>query len=466
MRGPYRLRSGVLVSVVVVPLIGFTSVAAATSPSAQGRSDLIAGNHADAAPAAAHAGGPADGPRGGPAPAHAGPTDASSNGWPTHCLDRVPRSPADYQEVFDHRTDGWAGADGAGPIKLPDGRVLWMFGDTLAGQVDENNALRPGWNMPHNSFQLQDGRCFTPLIGGTQDNPSSYMPDEDGMVFWPAGGYVDQSVEPAVLRMVSTGICIEPDGWRACEMRVHTMSLPDLEVMSVDPVPFDATVPDMPAFGFWVFHDKGMVYLYGPGGGFQAGGPSEDGQYPPGIYLARVRAERLVDGPWEYWTGSGPKPWSRDVGKADALSFDEPANPRDLSIGGVVRWGAGYLLTGKMGYLWVFGTEVYGWYSESPAGPWKVVRVDGEPADLVPEDVSFPQGRWIYGGFLVTNVPGTSPRKPMVVFSTNGLGCDGEEFPCTPDNDIGLNVLLYGPHLYTPRNLPPWTGPKATEDDS
>lgn len=386
--------------------------------------------------------------------AHAAETESVDDAlsWPTHCLDEVPDSPADYQEAFDHRTGGWAGADGAWPIHLPDDRIMWLFGDTLMGEIDENNALLPGAHFLR-SVQIQDGNCFTPMTRGTLEEPTSFFPDLDGVAFWPSGGYVDTSVSPPVLRVVSSGVCNPPEGWLTCTVKIHTLSLPDFDVLSVDPVPYDPEARNMPRIGAQFFRDGEYIYLEGPAGGFQRDGHTGRAPFDEGTYVARIPADQLADrSAWRYWTGDEDHPWTRALHRANPIEFDDPEYPEHIPPGGIIRWGDGYLRTGKRGWLWVFGTPVYAWTSDSPAGPWTLVRgADGEPVDLVP-DVTFPQTRMNYGGFLVTNVPGTSPTDPMLVFSTNGLGC--ADVPCTPDNEISLNMMLYGPHFYPPAGLP------------
>ncbi len=42
----------------------------------------------------------------------------------------------DWDKIFT-RSEGWTGADGAGTVTLPDGRLLWMFGDTWIGRVEQ-----------------------------------------------------------------------------------------------------------------------------------------------------------------------------------------------------------------------------------------------------------------------------------------------------------------------------------------
>ena len=48
-----------------------------------------------------------------------------------------------FQANFEH-TQGWLGADGAYSIPMPDGRVLWLFSDTITGRIGEDGSLQPG----------------------------------------------------------------------------------------------------------------------------------------------------------------------------------------------------------------------------------------------------------------------------------------------------------------------------------
>lgn len=202
--------------------------------------------------------------------------------------------------------------------------------------------------------------------------------------------------------------------------------------------------------GRMLLRDGTWTYLYGDAAGLRCTRDPQGG-YPTGRYVARVRTDRLTTAPWTYWDGGT---WNTDVRAAVAMTFDGLTRPDDPWLQGVVRYGSGYLATGKTGALAVYGPQVYAWRAAGPAGPWQQITGGGRPVDLVPSGVTFPQGRLIYGGRLVMDAPGTSAAAPMLVFSTNGLGC-GDDVPCTPDNDVTKNVMLYGPRAVAPVGLPP-----------
>ncbi|HSM88621.1 MAG TPA: DUF5005 domain-containing protein, partial [Desulfobacterales bacterium] len=60
-----------------------------------------------------------------------------------------------YDAAFE-RTPGWTGGDGAYSTALGGERVLWMFGDTFVGRVQ--NGRRVDARLINNSAAIQTGR--------------------------------------------------------------------------------------------------------------------------------------------------------------------------------------------------------------------------------------------------------------------------------------------------------------------
>lgn len=83
----------------------------------------------------------------------------------------------------------WRAADGSFSIALPDGRSLWLYGDTMS----EANGF------VHNSAIVQRGGEFTVCNGGKQFIPN----DSDGMFYWTSGGVY---VGSGLLLIACTGI--------------------------------------------------------------------------------------------------------------------------------------------------------------------------------------------------------------------------------------------------------------------
>ncbi|MBK8566787.1 MAG: DUF5005 domain-containing protein [Saprospiraceae bacterium] len=71
----------------------------------------------------------------------------------------------DFNQLFT-RYSGWTGGDATYSIPLPDGRNLWLFGDSFIGTVNANRS-RPGGGLLRNAFVVQDGDELTTLTGGS-----------------------------------------------------------------------------------------------------------------------------------------------------------------------------------------------------------------------------------------------------------------------------------------------------------
>jgi hypothetical protein len=71
-----------------------------------------------------------------------------------HAAGWTARAWPEYDRLF-QPTNGWIGADGDYTVKLPNGRTLWLFSDTLVGEVQHNRRERA--TMIHNSAALQQG---------------------------------------------------------------------------------------------------------------------------------------------------------------------------------------------------------------------------------------------------------------------------------------------------------------------
>ncbi|TMQ04662.1 MAG: hypothetical protein E6J91_42875 [Deltaproteobacteria bacterium] len=375
------------------------------------------------------------------------------------CLPEVPAGPADYQRAFDARHGGWLGSDGALHIVLPDGRVLWFFGDTFTGEADANNVPLPGYRLYGGvSAMVQSGRCFTPLMGGRPGARTTLIPSRvPGTVYWMSEGYVDTDASPPVVRVWAMVVQFTGGGgFSIVGGDVITLALPSLTVVSTADAPPPTslpTVPNVPNFVASVLHDDAFVYFYGGAGPVPADQLSQHPEWQPmaaGTYVARATRANAVAGPWEFWTGTS---WSTIVTAAAPMHLADGTTNfvqgPGLSVG---RYGVGYLMTGKQSAFDWFGPGVQAWYAATPQGPWHFV------AEIVPRSPTLPGNHMFYGGRLISNVPGTSIAQPMVIYSINTFPCGRPDHPddppCTRDNDFRLNALNYGPRAIAPVNLP------------
>ena len=101
-----------------------------------------------------------------------------------------PAVPAPDLEALFQRTNGWIGADVAYSVALDEGTSLWLYGDTLVGEVSEGK--RRNAKMINNSIALQSlGHAPQYFYRTNSDGtPASVFAPDDGTnsFFWPWDG--------------------------------------------------------------------------------------------------------------------------------------------------------------------------------------------------------------------------------------------------------------------------------------
>ncbi|MEU1000299.1 DUF4185 domain-containing protein [Streptomyces tibetensis] len=269
------------------------------------------------------------------------------------------------------RTDDWTGGDGTHSVRLPDGRVLWLFSDTYLGRVygppnphGESYAWRDaGTPLVRNSAVLmRDGRLETTLPAPLFADPAP------NQWRWPVAARVEPRSPGSSERVVRVLLWVRTAGrppWIygvPTATEVATLSLPELRLESIVEVLGQQSVPDPSRrvlFGTTLVEEDGWTYVFGGDDGRAASRPVSH------AYAARVPQGALADpAAWQYWSGSAwvprarPRPVlgdGRRKGVGSAFS--------------VVREGSTYLLftmaAGPKGL-----TTVASYWACSPAGPW------------------------------------------------------------------------------------------------
>ncbi len=364
------------------------------------------------------------------APSSPPPPPASPSYASQYCAPSTPSTPAAYQDAFDEmRRAGveWAAADGGHPITLPDGRTVWLYGDTFTGRIQPNGSLAPGYGLVRNSFIVQDGACVRPLMGGTADSRTDLVPASAGQWYWPTRGVVEGNVLRVFLYHMTTGNNPGPFNFRLLDMRIATFALPDLHLVNVQPIPVPSGEGN--EWGASAFSDGSTVYVY-------ANGPDRNRR------VARVPVGSLTNGPsWEFFNGNNSdtdaENWSADVNDAAFLQFtDAPPLPNGvtapwdaLNIVPAPGGGTGYLAVGKLGELDdpLLSTEISKWTAPAPQGPWQYGGKIAQTSVLL--------GQYTYGATI--KLAGSTP---IVLYSVNG-------------GDIVSDVSRYGVKFVAPA---PW----------
>ncbi|MFI6231189.1 fibronectin type III domain-containing protein [Micromonospora echinospora] len=247
----------------------------------------------------------------------------------------------------------WNGGDSTASVKLPDGRMVWLFSDTFIGSVNPDGSRPDFQPLVHNSIVVQDGVALTEtLTGGTAEEPMSLVGAGDDGDPANAGHWVaDGTVEGSTLQVLYNHY--EKSGPNPLDLKMTgtalaSFDLPSLTLRSFSPVP----VSDRIAWGSAILEDGDTTYIYG------TRLVNDSGPVKP-IHLAKVPAGGLA-GPWQFWTGDG---WSANESEATRLMAGT------TTAFAVQKIGSRYVLVTVDGNL-VFNPDVVAYTASSPTGPF------------------------------------------------------------------------------------------------
>ncbi|MGV9248239.1 hypothetical protein [Streptomyces sp. NPDC003710] len=334
------------------------------------------------------------------------------------------------------RTDDWTGGDGTHAVRLPDGRVLWLFSDTYLGQVHgPPNLLGEPYAWRDASAPLVRNSAVVMSRAGRLERtlPAPLFPDPaPGRWRWPVAAQVEPRSPGSSEQVVRVLLWTRTAGaypWIygvPAATEAATLSLPDLRVESVVRILDQQQVPDPSRrvlFGTTTTVDGTWTYVFGGDDARAASHPASR------AYLARVERGRLAEATaWQYWNGSA---WTsrprlgavlgdgRDTGVASAFT--------------VVRDKGTYVLftmaAGARGL-----TTVTSYWACAPTGPWHGPG-KGLPAPLPPGQVAAynPQAH-----------PEVSGHDGLVLsYDVNWLDATG----VAAQTNLSRNVSLYRPRF-------------------
>ncbi|MFI6931350.1 DUF4185 domain-containing protein [Streptomyces sp. NPDC050287] len=338
------------------------------------------------------------------------------------------------------RGDDWTGGDGTHSVRLPDGRLLWLFSDTYLGQVHgppnpvgESFAWRDG-SAPlvrNSAVVMRDGRLESTL-------PAPLFPDPGPNQWrWPVAARVEPRSPGSSERVLRVLLWVRTAGaapWVygvPTATEVATLALPDLRVESVTEVLDQRLVRDPSRrvlYGTTLVERGGWTYVFGGDDGQAASRPASH------AYLARVPEGGLGDpAAWEYWDGSG---WAVRARPAAVLG-----DGRRTGVGSafsVVRRGGTYVLftmaAGTRGL-----TTVTSYWACSPTGPWH-----GPAKDFTP---TLPAGQVAAYNPQIHTALGDGGRL-VLSYDVNWLE------PTAAAAQLNRNVSLYRPRFVTLRLKP------------
>ena len=247
--------------------------------------------------------------------------------------------------------------DGMYSILLPDGRSIFLMGDSYVGTVTDGQ--RPTSDrMYRNTYIVYDDGQVSAIYGyGGNKNASAAVPpgypDEEKW-YWPGHGFVNGDK----LYIFQTLMYQGGEGmWGFMYETTHILEydLPDLELRKITPIPFNGSTDIH--YGMATLSDGDFNYIY-------AQVDVRNDMDP----ITEVLVARTVEGNpydnWQYFNGSG---WSAD--SSDAVKLEGLSSVPVSSQFNVFKLRDKYvLLTQKKTFN---SGEIYTFIADSPVGPWR-----------------------------------------------------------------------------------------------
>lgn len=268
----------------------------------------------------------------------------------------------------------WQAADIGASAQLSDGRLVWVFGDTVRAA-----SLSP--RIVANSMLVSDGPCVSQVLP-PGDGP--VIPDDpSGAVHWPMSVAVLPQDDGHDLIVVLSSRIDRGDtdefgftylGSTAALFRVARQGVPE-RIAVVDVTP-DRRSLEQINWGAASTVSGRWLYAYGTrltGEKYVFGRELYVGRAPIGDLQNRAR--------WAFWDGSG---WQPDHQKAAPILAADGGVSQTLSVH---RVGDHFLAVSKRdGDL---GDFVYTWTSPSPVGPWTPRQAVAAPFEVHDDELQY-----------------------------------------------------------------------------
>lgn len=374
----------------------------------------------------------------------------------------------EWNRVFE-TTSGWVGGDGGGSIDLGKGRVLWLFGDSLIGEIKDGKYVS-GTHMVNNAiavgeFSRTDPAPMNPEFVWGENNshgkpvawlvpdPESVKPSATKMHeehphgwFWPAGGgcliQCDDGSDKLVVFLFHIGRTLKDQGvWSFKNVggAVAVIDNPDAPVSEwkIRQLDFPYTIGTDAArnntelcettWGMSCLsvpsasdrESRSWIYVYGTR-------MLKNGQRQ--VLVARAAPSKLETfDTWEFFSGTAQKPmWSSN-----------PEDASSIAEHGVSEFSVeAFEHRGQPKYVMVqsdpgLGGKTYVRVSDSPLGPWN-------------------------NGAAIYEAPELSKSKNYFAYAAKGhksLSADGKLLVTYVVNSTDFWEMLGDGSIYRPRCL-------------
>ena len=269
-----------------------------------------------------------------------------------------------YNRLFD-RKNGWTGGDVASSLRLNDGRVLWLFGDSWLGSIREGRHVNS--ELVNNTIGIQTGldpaTAHVEFFHGTNaGKPAAFLRPADGNGwFWLSHGGIQ--TENGLYLFLSQIVSRTEDKW-VWGFQVIGLSMAKIAnplddpkkwriVQSKVPWVFFDSAGNEKTFGIPLLREGNFVYLYGL--------EKEAATHDRYLLAARAPASLLEDfSTWEFYADNH---WQSDFRKASRLCNHMGA---ELSVSYLPRFQRYVLVNTENG----LSPNIQMRFASSPVGPW------------------------------------------------------------------------------------------------
>ena len=338
------------------------------------------------------------------------------------------------------RMDDWTGGDGTHSVRLPDGRMLWLFSDTYLGPVHAPpNPVGESFAWRDTSAPLVRNSAVVMSPSGRLEStlPAPVFPDPGPQQWrWPVAARVEPRSPGSSDQVVRVLLWTRTTGQAPwiygvpTATEVATLSLPDLRLEGIRTILDQRSVADASQrvlYGTSAVDAGEWTYVFGGDDLQAASRPASQ------AYVARVPRGRLGEpGAWEYWDG---KQWAVRARAKPVLGDGQRRGVGSAFT--VVRDGGTYVL-----FTMAAGTEglttITSYWACSPTGPWQ-----GPTRSFSP---SLPQGE--VAAYNPQAHPALSGDGRLVLsYDVNWLDATG----ASAQANLSRNVSLYRPRFVTLR---------------
>lgn len=269
---------------------------------------------------------------------------------PTEAPRPVAAPALDFDRLFQRTGDGWTGGDGTLSVLLPDGRTVWLFGDSLLGTVAPDNTRSADTPFIRNCLVVQDGAALETRHQWTGDSAGAFFaPLSAQEWFWPGDGTVEENRLHIFLHRFQ----LEAPAlwrWRWTGTALATLSLPALQWIDTKAAPSENGI----LYGACILETEEYTYIYG----------TQDQLHPKQAHVARAPAGRIRDA-WAYFDG---RQWS------DAPGASAPILTGISTQYGVIQACHHFYLFSMDGRV-PFSNVIVAYRSRAPTGPWQGPQV-------------------------------------------------------------------------------------------